>query len=353
MFGRLVSANCRICFFKPLFTFSAIVGQPGLITNCWHRGNIKEYEVIPSKFNIVTSVLTVLFLLTGSVCSIYEIIIHDKSDVFVLLTLTTHLLFYVRAIMCVTFSALHTNLSKTNVLGGEKIADIYATIKTGDSLKESETKRFALSTYISCSSAVVTLIGYGVYVIFKKYMRVLELTENLAMIFGFYVDFMIIVSMHCTALIYKLTFKNYFSNLKKVLLNHLQDDAVDWNKIKLLQKNHKTKLSRYLNFVRRTYSATVWNLRSFNSYSDPQTAIWIIIAIVTSIFNIYITMAVKLYGVPESFIPGFIELQLQFFISSVVLYYAAVPFDDLRSVVSGTVITYVLVALQFHAAWMN
>lgn len=325
------SADCAVCLLGPLIKFTSILGAPYFLIKCSHNNNQNEIEVYKSRFYMFSATVVIIFLIIGCICCVHSIYIEDRNDILILVALITDLLYYIRSLLCVVMAFLQSKLYTKVILGSNEIFKYHQSMKTGRLLSKEEAIRIRSVSFITCYLIVLLLLSYGIYVSVQKFTMKLFLVEKLALIFGFYVDLMIFMTYVVTSLVYNRVIERCYENLKTVLSENLKHDELDY-KIKFLKTNEE--IFNYLSFIRRVHGAVIWNIKYFGYFCDPQALIWLIIAIATLIINAFIILASRIDGISETFIPGFIELELQLCINAFVIVYVLISMQKLQIVVS-------------------
>ncbi|KAF5297881.1 hypothetical protein FQR65_LT19651 [Abscondita terminalis] len=208
---------------------------------------------------------------------------------------------------------------------------------------------------------------------------------------GFYVD--VLATFGCEML---------FNALLKIMSQHHAYVKHYLERHLFIKTDIRSSFKRYMNFSTRMHISNVWIFRNLEIFLNPTCVLCIIFTTAIVVVNAYITLTISLDG--DTFPPGLIAIQLQTLTSICLLWRTVGAIDNISKVsddilsflfkypisklsvseasqiemliktivyqkpvlrasdifvvstkllasVSGTIVTYVLVALQFHSAW--
>ncbi|KAF5279270.1 hypothetical protein FQR65_LT15441 [Abscondita terminalis] len=356
--------------------YTGVVGFPALSFQCHHKDKVDN--ISSSTRNVVLLIFVILFLTGANFYFLYNVWTNydvEADPITVLPTVSVCLLLF-RKMAVIAMDAVVKNwkmLADEDLLPQKIITDIH----------------------LHCLKLITFALLAPTFVIISACFISFETNIQFAQLVvcgvGFYVD--VLATFGCEML---------FNALLKIMSQHHAYVKHYLERHLFIKTDIRSSFKRYMNFSTRMHISNVWIFRNLEIFLNPTCVLCIIFTTAIVVVNAYITLTISLDG--DTFPPGLIAIQLQTLTSICLLWRTVGAIDNISKVsddilsflfkypisklsvseasqiemliktivyqkpvlrasdifvvstkllasVSGTIVTYVLVALQFHSAW--
>lgn len=125
----------------------------------------------------------------------------------------------------------------------------------------------------------------------------------------------------------------YLEHLRKTMM---AKDIFD-KPLKFLfnNKSGNTHLYNIIVLVRRIHSSIIHNVQCWCMFCDPAVFLWMTMTIIIMlVFHLFVIVVVKILGNSHLNVPGVNEMEMQLFVSVLVILYALNNLEEFQKVVS-------------------
>ncbi|KAF2900676.1 hypothetical protein ILUMI_05512 [Ignelater luminosus] len=348
--------DCVVCLFRPLWILGSISGNSVMSFTCPHIDpSIKSPKVSKSDVRLIISSIYCLIIIGHAIFSCYELF-YLTNDFFKILFLFSEIIFCIGTL---NFAMTGTINYKERILELNGITSIienrrYYGITTF--LSSKTTQSFLIKSYLIIGLIVWSGLGFAIYFMESAY----QITDSIPLMY-YYTGTVFVYNISQTVSIYqsmlaccmhRVLFKTCLNRLRQILTNRLNMKAMSQEQsvgkeISLVAQSEKIALEEELKRLKCLYTSLVYNYRELNRFLYPTILIWCVLWVAMLICGFYMLSITLEYGIDSNTL-----VQIAGCCSSVLLivYYMSLA-EKVAVVISGTVVTYVLVALQFHSSW--
>ncbi|KAF2896848.1 hypothetical protein ILUMI_09328 [Ignelater luminosus] len=400
-------ANCVSCAIGILINFSSVFGLPCVSIKCIHSRSVNKTEIVFSKLRSYSAIAVAVFLITVSIHYTFLIITAstERGNLLTRIGLLSNLIFCVRSSAAIIICICKSGYMVSHFKGFESIRHNWKITEKEDLLELKTVRRFRKEVVHCFIIIAFLLLMYLTYLMISEFDANWNLLHKIATILCLCVDSMLFMIHEVMAKFSTAFFSTYQKNLRNKLL-----DYKPISKSEMLTKSginaQNNSLRRIIVLNKRLHCALVWNVEYYNKFYDLAVLLWLITAIALLVSNCFVLLTLWIdrnLDIPES---GFIGMESQIFLTILTVTYSLYCVHKLGSVsqdtlsflfqypisklnaeeaaqvetlitvlstkkpilngmdifiydvsllasITGTVLTYVLVAFQFSASWVK
>lgn len=319
-----IRANCISCALKPFMRFSSFIGIPCISISCFHSKTKNAAIVSFSKVYLLTTVLISCVLISLCLYYLIKILAALANNIKILLVVpyAINLCFCLRSTITVVFCLIQTKLILATFRGLDLMIRQWKLVKAEILLDVNATNNIRKQSYYFVAFTCFFILFYGTYLCFTEFSITLAFLLKFLNCLCFYIDLMILSAYVAVNELFITVFIKY----QRILKVHMLDNLEKTNSVK------RYSIRKSLVLARRLHSAHMWNVKYFNYYTDPVTLVWLLTAtaIIVASFFIMLTSWID----PNSGLSTVTGLEVQIYVSLLVIIYLLTKLEDLQAVVS-------------------
>ncbi|KAF2893800.1 hypothetical protein ILUMI_12371 [Ignelater luminosus] len=323
-----VLTSCVSCTIGLLISFTSILGFPCITVKCLHNKFVNKTEITFSKLCCCSAVTVAIFLIGISFHYIYLIVtaFTEKNSALTIIILLTNLFLCIRPCVSIILCVCKSGIMVNNFRGLEKIRQNWKANQKEDLLEMEAVRSFRKRTVYCFMILACVLLVYATYLMIIDFDTNWSVLRKVATILCFCVDSTLVIIYTSAAKFYTTFFSTYQKNLRNKLLKYKSEKFTT-------SKIQNSSLRKILILNRRLHCALMWNIKYYNRFCDPGTAIWLIITIILLVANSFVLLTIWIDKSLDLFESGFIGLELQLFLATLTITNSLSNLHELGSVV--------------------
>ncbi|KAF2900674.1 hypothetical protein ILUMI_05510 [Ignelater luminosus] len=337
-------SNCVICAIGPILRFATFFGTFSGSYSCVHL-NSDENTKVEFKNNSIAfaySECLMLLVLAVIIQHFYLLFTEYIGQKLIVMELLADIFFFTGGLITLLYNALKRKTRIHELNAWMHILQTGYIYGVNTILDIKETRRIRVFGMINCLIIAIGLFFYTLYVFTRPFDGILSWTtiRRPIAVIAISVQVTTIIQFNVEAIFIESLFKNCHKLLKLQMIDHL-DNLIkcssrikEFNVMLLLRKD---QIETRMQMTRRLHGAIYKNCSYMTNSED---------------------LLSFLFKYPISKLSAAEAAQVEMLITTLTIQKPVLRASDMFTVgtrllasISGTVVTYVLVALQFHASW--